>query len=187
MNQLETIEISQNKLIKEFEKKFYHQFGVNLTIIKGGFDELMLNNIKYDSDMLILKRILNNHISKELKKTTNTIFNESRKREIVELRMIFCKMARERGLTLEKIGRICNRTHTNIAYNINCANFLLEKNIKFQSMYNSVTDNLNKYYKRNAGIIKSIDKIQNISKSVNIIKLYPGEYKDSNSNTRLIQ
>lgn len=63
------------------------------------------------------------------------ISNKNRTRHIVDARMIFSKVLRERGHTLTSIARYLRKDHTTIIHYITVSNFILTQDNRLMDMY----------------------------------------------------
>jgi hypothetical protein len=64
--------------------------------------------------------------------------NFSQKREIVNLRFIYCKMATDMGFTLEQIGGLINRNYVNVLQSVRKFNNYYETEQKFRELYHEI-------------------------------------------------
>ncbi len=177
------IEFRKEKAIKDFKNSFYQRFGLNINIEVQKPDYNVDTFTEYDPKMTAVISIINSRIPDYLKSSFKSIFERSRKRELVILRMIFLKIARDKGLPLSAIVDICGLHHSSVIYNAEMANLLLRTDKNFQGMYESVMHELQTKYilkkNPNAGVIEYIKQTPDISKSASIVTLYTGESKAS--------
>jgi chromosomal replication initiator protein len=69
--------------------------------------------------------------------TLEQLRSKTRKREIVEARQIYCKLAKKRTkYTLEQIGSAINKDHATVLHSVRTCNNLIETNINFKNKYN---------------------------------------------------
>lgn len=127
----------ENKLIKEFKQKFYEKLGyvpVVMTRVKGESEDeqlpiLTLEELESCFESLLPKRF----------GTTLRLGSKNRKRELVELRNIFCALARMMGYTFTDIGKhLGGRDHTTAIHNVNTFKDLIKVDQPFQSKYNKI-------------------------------------------------
>jgi chromosomal replication initiation ATPase DnaA len=65
--------------------------------------------------------------------------NLSRKPEIADIRFIYCKMARDTGVTLEKIGKPIHRDFSSVIYSLKKFDDYYKTNLKFRELYEKIT------------------------------------------------
>jgi hypothetical protein len=76
-----------------------------------------------------------------------TLFSKSRKREIVELRMIFCFLARSMRNSLSTIGNFLGgRDHTTVMYNVTTFTNLMETSSVFKNQFYQIINYINQNY-----------------------------------------
>lgn len=173
-----SLEYRQNSAIKSFKTAFFQKYGLiaDVTVRKAAFE----NEGVADFDILEIIRILNTHIPSNLVKRFPNIFCKTRKREIVVLRMIFMKMAREKGLKLREITKHTNNTHhSTVIYGADTANDLLCTDASFVQLYEAVISTLKINLQKNARLAESLNQTQNNSQPASVITLYPGKHQDS--------
>ena len=87
----------------------------------------------------------------KLKEIVSQVFDtdiniKTRKRNNVEARMIFSKILREDGSTLQAIGKAINKDHSTVIYYVNQASVLIKQSIELSDKYleckNCYIDNL---------------------------------------------
>jgi chromosomal replication initiation ATPase DnaA len=76
----------------------------------------------------------------KLKEIVSQVFEtdiniKTRKRNNVEARMIFSKILREDGSTLQAIGKAINKDHATIIYYVNQASSLIKQSIELSNKY----------------------------------------------------
>lgn len=163
--------------VRVFQRDFFEKFGI--------YAEVQLKEPEYtlnilsdtDRELQIIKQVLNSRIPVYLSKKYNSISCRIRKREIVELRMIFMKLAREKGLKLKEIARECNISdHSTVIYGCETVHNLLQTDPSFLERYNSILHEIQeKIIQENARINQSAEQEQNNSQSASVITLYPGK------------
>jgi len=173
-----SVEFNQLRAIMAFKKTFFQKFGLESQVFvkypnfTPGKDEMR------DEFVDTLIEILNDHIPLKLRKTYSTIFHPTRKREIVDLRMLFMKMTRENGLKLTTIAQKCNlKCHGTVIHGADTANNLLISSSAYRILYDSVVNNLQNIYINHARINESAEQASDNPESANTFTLYPGEYK----------
>lgn len=83
---------------------------------------------------LFTPKIMFDVIEQVLEISTEELRSNSRKRELVEARHIFCYFTKENTkFTLSKIGGLVNRDHASILHAVNLINNLLESNKDFNT------------------------------------------------------
>lgn len=73
--------------------------------------------------------------------------HKSRKRDLVELRNMFCALARTMGYTFADIGKyLGNRDHTTAIHNVNTFKTLIKVDPGYQSKYNRILTHIKLNY-----------------------------------------
>ena len=148
--------ILEKKLIDEFKTKFEE---------KLGYQPIVLTKVTVDDEHSIPLMDLNQlaHYFIPFLPSQNGrvmhLFAKSRKRELVELRMIFCALARSMKYTLVSIGEfIGGRDHTTVLHAVGVFNNLIETNEAFRDRYQQILT----YIKQNhePSIVDQPDKVQ---------------------------
>jgi hypothetical protein len=125
--------VLEKKLISEFKDLFYE---------KMGYYPIVLTTSKAQGTKLIpmmslesLKKMFDPFLPTKFQKVI-PLESKLRDRTIVELRSMFCYMARTMRYNLSAIGDFLgNRDHTTIIYNIKTFNDLVETNDSFRLKY----------------------------------------------------
>lgn len=122
------------KLIIEFQEKFYEKIGIKpIVMVSSGTGRLHKMNL---DDLL---SIINEFIPKHLKSRYSDISTTCRKKELSELRNIFCYIARNMGYTLKEVGyNIGGRDHTTIIHAVRNFNNALDTDPEFQILYANI-------------------------------------------------
>jgi len=146
----------EQRLIKEFIQNFYEKIGYHpLVILKDGKNSSELG-------MLTLNE-LETHFAMLLPKLYNEKLNlghRNRTRAIVELRCIFCFIARSMGYTYREIGvHLGGRDHTTAIHSVTTFKNLYETDEGFRSQYFTIINNINNNYEPST--VDDIDKAQN--------------------------
>lgn len=146
----------QEKLVSEFRQTFYEKLGYYPIIIT----EIQTSNGEYKPIMTLEK--LKTMFDKFLPERHNIKLKlecKHRYREIVELRHIYCYIARGMKYGLKIIGQtIGNRDHTTVIHNVNVFNDLYETSYEFRAKYATIV----KYIKDNhePSIMDYVQKVQ---------------------------
>lgn len=135
----EYIEKTEKQLIKKFLEDFYEKMGYYPTVItkddlsKKSLNLLSLNELEHYFDAYLPtvygKRIfLSSHL---------------RVREIVELRQMFCFIARSIGFSLKTIGGFLgNRDHTTVIHNVRTFHNLIDTDELYREKYNKIANKI---------------------------------------------
>jgi hypothetical protein len=123
----------EKKLISEFKDLFYE---------KMGYYPIVLTTSKVQGDTSIpvmslesLRKMFDPFLPTKFEKKI-PLESKLRDRTIVELRSIFCHMARSMKYNLSAIGEFLGkRDHTTIIYNVKAFNDLVETNESFRLKY----------------------------------------------------
>ena len=126
----------EKKLIAEFKEKF---------LDKLGYEPIVMTRKKVNNDYINiiplykLKKVFEPYLPfNELTQKKIPLESKSRKRELVELRHMYCIIARTMGYTLKSIAVSLNRDHTTVIHNIRSFNNLMEVLPNFQEQYNEI-------------------------------------------------
>jgi hypothetical protein len=150
--EIKTNEIEAS-LIYEFMESFRKHSGYYPTVItreaivenKEGIKLLTLNE---------LNQYFNPFLPKIYNKTTN-LDTKLRNRVIVELRFMFCYIARSMRFTLTDIGRFLKRDHTTIIHALNMFHNLYQTDESFRFKYTTIINSI----KENQHESQSLDDI----------------------------
>jgi hypothetical protein len=176
MNNNPYLEKKHMVAISRFRTQFYERFGMDAEVIVVEPEWKKVVESEQDRDLGILVSVLNSYIPSHLRIKYPTIFSKTRKRELSELRMIFMKIAREKGnLTLKTIGEIAGKMHhSTIIYGAETANALIKSNPQFREKYNSILDTLQKVYQLEyARTHQPADTAEDNTQSASVIALHP--------------
>lgn len=146
----------EKKLIDEFKQKFRE---------KLGYQPVVLTRVVIDDDFSIplmsmeqLKECFAPFTVEQYGKTID-LFSKSRKREVVELRMIFCFIARQMKYTCTSVGQyIGNRDHTTVLHSVATFRNLIETNEVFREKYTRILNHIKQNYE--SPIMDQFDEIQ---------------------------
>lgn len=146
----------EKKLITEFKDLFYE---------KMGYYPIVLTTSKTQGDTSIpimslqtLKKMFEPFLPEKFGSLVS-LESKLRVREIVELRCIYCHMAKSMKYNLKAIGDFLgNRDHTTIIYNINAFSNLVETNEAFRLKYFTILNYIRKQYE--SPVMDNIDQTQ---------------------------
>ena len=131
--------VDELHLIQEFENRFRRITGKKCKVIIISFIDALLRK-------LTLPEILSTVELFRLP-TIPSLRSVSRKRELVNLRKIYCLLAKKAGYTATSIGNeIGERDHTTVLYNINTAKHHLKNEVDFQNLYFEVQQKIIELY-----------------------------------------
>lgn len=148
---------AEEKLIKDFKKRFYRKMGY-LPIVIG--TEL---NVK-DAPFMSLEK-LESYFEPFLPSLRNgkvlRITAKQRNREVVDLRIMFSYLARTMGYSLCEIGRHTHKHHSTIINHLDVFKALVETSDKFREKYKTIIKHIKIHYKNddNVSAMVYIDKI----------------------------
>jgi|LakMenEpi03Aug12_release.lakeMendotaPanAssembly.Ray.scaffolds.fasta_scaffold917595_1 hypothetical protein len=125
----------EKKLIIEFKNKFR---------LKMGYDPIVLTKITVDEygiplmSLETLESYFDSFLPVRFGKKV-PLGSKSRKRDLVELRMMFVYIARTMKYTCERVGEFLGgRDHTTIVHNIHMFGILMETSDSFREKYYSI-------------------------------------------------
>lgn len=129
----------EKKLIDEFKQKFNEKLGYEPVVFTK------VENSPYAIPIMSLEHLaeyfepfLPYLYGKKL-----TLFCKSRKREVVELRMMYCFLARMMKYKLETVGKMLGgRDHTTIIHNVTCFTNLMETNDQFRDKFFEILNHI---------------------------------------------
>jgi hypothetical protein len=135
----------EEKLVGEFKEKFEKKLGYYpIVITKRQIEDkniLPCIGLKELSDVFTPYLPIKFSHKKVLK-----LESKHRDRSIVDLRNIFCFLAKSMGYTLTNIGAYLNRDHTTIIHCINNFKALVEVDSAFKEKYNIILHNIKENY-----------------------------------------
>lgn len=146
----------EKKLITEFKDYFYE---------KLGYYPIVLTTPKVQGDTSIpvmslqsLKKMFDPFLPYRFERPI-PLESKLRERDIVELRSIFCHLARTMKYNLTSIGQFLgNRDHTTIIHNVNAFNDLVETNEAFRLKYFTILKYIREQHE--SPIMDNIDQVQ---------------------------
>jgi hypothetical protein len=146
----------EKKLIDEFKQKFKE---------KLGYQPVVLTRVVLTNDFSIplmsmdeLKECFSPFTVEEYGKKID-LFSKSRKREVVELRMIFCFIARQMQYTCSSVGKyVGNRDHTTVLHNVATFKNLIETSEVFREKYTQILNHIKQKYE--SPIMDQFDEVQ---------------------------
>lgn len=165
-------QIQSHKLINEFKKNYYEKIGLTpiVTVVKNvPYIKIIENPSKKPIDLDILENIINSFLPTY--KIGNGIIvksikHKTRLRVVVELRHIFCYIAKSMGYNLISIGKYLNdRDHTTVINSITKFKNLFDTNDEgFMEKYEIISEKLNDYLNGNE-LLQPVDEESVESKS----------------------
>lgn len=146
----------EKKLITEFKDLFYEKLGYYPIIVTT-------RKVQGDTSIPImslsgLKKMFDPFLPTRFEKPI-PLESKLRSRDVVELRSIFCHMARAMRYNLSTIGQLLgNRDHTTIIHNINAFSDLVETNEAFRLKYFTILKYIREQHE--SPIMDHIDQVQ---------------------------
>jgi hypothetical protein len=145
----------EKKLIEEFKEKFKEKLGyrpVVLTRVEVGNDHVPTMTL--DELINYFDPFLPDHFGKKL-----TLHTKCRKRELVELRMMFFYLARSMKYNLGTIGdKLGGRDHTTVIHGVNTFVDLMETNEQFREKFQKILTHIKENHESSA--LDKLDKAQ---------------------------
>lgn len=141
---IESIEYANNlerKLIMEFKEKFKQKIGYDpIVLTKVTVDEHGIPLMRLDQLESYFEPFLPIYLGKKLQ-----LNSKCRKRNLVELRMMFFFIARNMKYTLVEIGQhLGGRDHTTVLHNLAMFRNLMEVSDTFRETYISILTHIKK-------------------------------------------
>ena len=109
-----------------------------LLIQKAFYNKEESNFIFTDKNMILEKILQKIHEITKIDLKTNY----DRFKEESNLRMIYCKIANEYGISLKKIGDLINRNHTTVYWAINKFSDYYKTDPNFRELYNEIKNSI---------------------------------------------
>lgn len=161
MNAEEYLEKTEKQLIEGFLDSFYKKMGYYPTVVtKEDLEDRSLNLLSLEELETYFEPYLPILRGKILKLST-----KMRVREIVELRQMFCFIARSIGFSLKTIGIFLgNRDHTTIVHNVKAFHNMMDTDSTYRDRYIIIAKKIKQdgnYY--NSSAMVGSNKIQDKS------------------------
>lgn len=146
----------EEQLVQKFRDEFFQKIGYYPTVITNNKETLVTTSLEDLEDYFEPFLPFQHGVKVKLE-----AFN--RIRSLVELRNIFCHIAREMGYTLREIGQHLNkRDHTTVIHNIKTFDSLNNTDDRFKGIYLTILNNIkNNNYE--SPIMEPIDQMENQS------------------------
>jgi hypothetical protein len=126
----------ERKLINSFRNEFFEKMGYYPVVYgKADISQYKLKVLTLTQ----LKNLFTAHLPKYYGRTIH-LDSSSRIRSIVELRMIYCFIARSMKYTLKSIGGSLNKDHTTIIHNLTMFSNMMETDDLFREKYDMIND-----------------------------------------------
>ncbi len=170
--------ILKKKLIDEFKQKFYEKLGYHPIVVTK------VTIAEQEVPILTLEELLkcfNKHVPRGKDGRYLSLKSKKRDRELVDLRKIFCTLAKSMGYTLNQIGKFLgSRDHTTVIHNINMFKSLFETNDAFKSKYYIILRTITEKY--GTSIMENINPTQSQPKpdlSVGLLSIKDQAFQDN--------
>lgn len=132
----------EKKLTQEFREKFYSKMGYYPMVTTRTYEGNETNGSMPLMSLMTLQQHFEPFLPDELGKKIH-LASKSRLRSIVELRHVYCVVAREMGYGLKEIGKsLNNRDHTTVIHNIKSCKNLLETCEAFKKKYYRIVETI---------------------------------------------
>ncbi len=156
MDSLEYAVQMEKKLIDNFKTKFFEKLGYYPEVIT----KHDINNAKKPAGPILSLDELEQQFKQFLPKNSaiiTSLKSKRRKKEIVELRQMFCYMARKMGYSLTSVGKhLGNKHHTTIMHNIKTFHNLFETDQNYRYRYSVIHHQIKFNY--DAPVMDSVDE-----------------------------
>jgi len=125
----------ETKLIEKFKDDFYEKMGYYPVIFSKYTLDVYHKNIVISLEELsdIFKDFL-----PKIPRVKVTLSNKSKIRKLVELRVIFCFLARTMKYTLKEIAVFLNRDHTSVVHALQSFNDFIETDPDFKLLFDKI-------------------------------------------------
>jgi chromosomal replication initiator protein len=138
----------ERRLIKEFKEKFEDKLGYSPVVLTK------VSSVGNSEIPMISLDELSSYFDPylpELFGSPLSLKSSSRKRELVELRNIFCAIARMMRFTCVSIGEFLGgRDHTTVLHNVGTFNNLIETSESFREKYFQILTHIKESYESSA-------------------------------------
>lgn len=134
--------IMEKKLTQEFREKFYSKMGYYPIVTTRTYEGNQSNGSMPLMSLMTLQEHFRPFLPDEFGRKVH-LACKSRLRSIVELRNIYCVVAREMGYGLKEIGKsLGNRDHTTVIHNVRSCKNLLETCETFRKKYYRIVETI---------------------------------------------
>lgn len=146
----------ERKLIEQFKQTFHE---------KLGYEPLVLTKVQLDRNEYIpilsletLQEMFEPFLPVQCDRKLS-LHSKHRYRELVELRNMYCYLARMMGYSLIVVGQsLGNRDHTTIIHNVTCFKNLMETNDPFRQKYQTILTYIKQQYE--SSVMAKSDQVQ---------------------------
>lgn len=146
----------EKKLIEQFKQTFYD---------KLGYEPLVLTRVQLETEEYIpilslesLQAMFEPFLPEKMDRKI-PLQSKYRYREVVELRNIYCYLARTMGYSLSVVGEsLGNRDHTTIIHNVTCFKNLMETNDPFRQKYQAILTYIKQNYE--SSVVAKSNQVQ---------------------------
>lgn len=146
----------EKELIDNFLESFYQKLGYYPVVITND------NQVqtKDSSNIMSLKDLASyfEPFLVEVDGEKLPLNSKNRKRNVVELRFIFCHMARTMRYSLNNIGDFLDRDHSTIMYGLECFDALMHTDSDFKKKFIKISNHIKKNNESQA--LEYIDKVE---------------------------
>jgi hypothetical protein len=141
MNEIAYEERLELKLIGEFKRLFYRKMGYEPVVISRNHKEIDPEKKGHSDLKPVNLRVLREWFE-EITPFKNgarmPLDSKKRYREIVQVRMVYCFIARMMGHSLVRIARSISRDHSTIIHNVDTFKNLMETNPQIIELYKEI-------------------------------------------------
>jgi hypothetical protein len=146
----------EKKLIEQFKESFFEKVGYYPTVITRIQTDLeqYIPMMSLETLQGFFEPFLPTRYDRRLR-----LQSKDRYRELVELRNIYCFLARQLNYSLVNIGAsLGKRDHTTVIHSITCFKNLLETDEGFRQKYITILNHIKKQYE--SSVMDSPDQVQ---------------------------
>lgn len=146
----------EKKLIEQFKENFFEKLGYYPTVMTAV--QVQRDIIIPYMHLPVLKKYFDPFLP-QLSVFTLSLESRSRCRELVELRSIYCYLARQMRYSLSTIGKsLGNRDHTTVINSLTNFNNLIETDEQFRQRYLAIVSYIKQAYE--SSIMAKPDQVQ---------------------------
>lgn len=160
----------EKKLIKSFKNTFHSKMGYEPIVISRTHKELDPSKSTLTDIKVVSLDVLKDWFKDLLPVKDGVrvkIDTKRRHHDVVQIRMIFCYVARAMGYSVTSIGKVLKRDHTTVVHNSHALKDLLETNLAYREKCQQVLEYLKEKSKEyDPKLLECSDQTQDNNESV---------------------
>lgn len=134
-------------LIDRFRREFYEKTGLRAMVHVNNFPKDSMGGMSTGTVISLqqVETIFIGSLPPEIQDTF-VLRTRSRKRDLVDLRSMFCSIAYRMNFTYASIGKYIGKDHTSIIHLNRKADALLDTDPRYANMYNNIAEKMTQVY-----------------------------------------